>query len=110
MKTLKNWLFGAALALVLAADSKAAAKPERVEFTSTALAAAAYQAEGGQLTLWFRNGGVYVYREVPATLHAQLLAAPSKGGYYHRHLRGRFAADCVQVSTPGRSATRFAAR
>lgn len=32
-------------------------------------------------------GGVYQYRDVPADLHARLLAAPSVGRFFEQHVK-----------------------
>jgi hypothetical protein len=42
------------------------------------------------LQLWFRNGAIYQYFEVPPDLFDKLLAAESKGLYFNRHIRDQF--------------------
>jgi hypothetical protein len=42
------------------------------------------------LRLQFRSGATYEYWHVPAAVHAELLKAASKGGYFNRAIRGRF--------------------
>lgn len=64
-------------------------KPLVVE--STTLTTVAYDADRGLLQLEFRDRAVYQYFEVPADVHEALLRAPSKGGYFNRAIRGRFA-------------------
>lgn len=39
----------------------------------------------------FKRGSVYQYRDVSAHTFARWLKAPSKGQYYHRNIRNRFA-------------------
>ena len=43
------------------------------------------------LQLEFRSRAVYRYFGVPAAVHEALLAAPSKGTYFNRAIRGRYA-------------------
>ncbi len=43
------------------------------------------------LELEFGNATVYRYLDVPAAVHAELLAAPSKGRFFNLCIRGRFA-------------------
>lgn len=59
-----------------------------VPVSSRSIAAIGY--EGGVLVVAFRAGGAWRYHNVPPALAAQLLAAPSKGRFYARMVRGRF--------------------
>jgi hypothetical protein len=67
---------------------------------STTLAALAYDDGREILHLEFRSGALYRYYGVPATVYEALLAAPSKGGYFNRAIRGIFP--------PGRALNRAA--
>ena len=58
---------------------------------SSVLAALAYDHLTQCLWLEFRNGAVYRYLGVSSVLYQRLLAAPSKGTYFNRHVRGQFA-------------------
>lgn len=58
---------------------------------STTLATVAYDADRELLQLEFLDRTVYQYSAVPAHIHAALLRAPSKGAYFNRFIRGRFA-------------------
>lgn len=57
---------------------------------SAALARVAYDEARQLLRLEFRNRAIYDYFGVPVAVHQALLEAPSKGGYFHRFIRGRF--------------------
>ena len=57
---------------------------------STTLSAVAYDESEEVLRLQFCSGATYEYSYVPATVHTELLNAPSKGGYFNRAIRGRF--------------------
>jgi hypothetical protein len=57
---------------------------------STTLATVAYDDGRDLLQLEFRSRAVYQYFGVPASVHAALLRAPSKGSYFNRVIRGRF--------------------
>jgi len=64
-------------------------KPTAVE--STTLAAVAYDADRELLQIEFRDRSIYRYFSVPADVHEALLRATSKGSYFNRVIRGRFA-------------------
>ena len=83
---------------VLGWAGKPAVAPTREAVDSSLLDGLAYDARTGDLTLWFDHGGVYVYREVPATVVERLRNSPSKGRFYQAHLRGRFDSECVAVA------------
>lgn len=61
----------------------------RVE--SSTLLAVAYDDAREILQLEFRSRAIYHYYGVPAAVHEGLLGAPSKGSYFNRVIRGRFA-------------------
>ena len=58
---------------------------------STTLATVAYDAHAQRLWLEFRSHAVYCYFGVPLAVHQKLMAAPSKGAYFNRNIRGRFS-------------------
>jgi hypothetical protein len=58
---------------------------------STTLSTIAYDDARNRLQLEFCSGAIYPYFDVPAAVHADLLRATSKGTYFHRMIRGRFA-------------------
>lgn len=57
---------------------------------SSMLASVAYHAPHRLLCLEFRTRAIYYYFGVPPAVHQRLLAAPSKGTYFNRNIRGRF--------------------
>ena len=61
-----------------------------VAVESTTLAAVGYEDAQELLQLEFCGRAVYHYFGVPAAVHAALLCAPSKGGYFNRAIRGHF--------------------
>ena len=75
----------------------------RVLVESTLLASAGHDARAAVLELQFRNGAVYQYFLVPRRIYRDLLRAPSKGGYFHQNIRGRYPYQRIQDAT---SATR----
>ena len=58
---------------------------------SATLSTVAYDSTRNLLQLEFRSRAVYLYFGIPATVHEALLAAPSKGSYFNRAIRGRYA-------------------
>ena len=59
-------------------------------FDSSVLAGAAYDLEHSMLQLRFRNGSMYGYFDVPLSAWEALIAADSKGTFFHRAIRGNF--------------------
>jgi hypothetical protein len=57
---------------------------------STTLATVAYDQVRELLQLEFCSRAIYQYVGVPASVHAALLSAPSKGRYFNQTIRGRF--------------------
>jgi hypothetical protein len=64
-------------------------KPVAVE--STTLSTVTYDNDHEVLAVEFRDRSVYQYFEVPAEVHGAFMTAPSKGSYFNRNIRGRFA-------------------
>jgi hypothetical protein len=73
----------------------------RVNLNSTSLNAATYQDQSALLELEFRSGAIYHYSGVPAQTYQQLLRAQSKGGYFNRHIRNRFAYAKIDPARSG---------
>jgi hypothetical protein len=57
---------------------------------STTLATVAYDGTQNLLQLEFCSQAIYQYFGVPASVHKDLLLAPSKGRYFNQAVRGRF--------------------
>ena len=98
MKAMWRRICASGLVAVGAARAEFPWDGQRVEVASTVFDAAAFREEKQELTLWFDNGAVYVYREVPSSVYSRFLEAPGKGAFFHRHIRGRFAGECRQVA------------
>ena len=47
----------------------------------------------GTLYVKFKNGGLYAYAGVPASVHEALMGAASKGAHFIKHVRGAFACE-----------------
>jgi hypothetical protein len=58
---------------------------------SSVIKAIAYEVSSRQLWIQFTNGACYRYGSVPEHLFATLLAAASKGSFFHRAIRNVFA-------------------
>ena len=50
-----------------------------------------YDAASRQLSIVFRSGRRYVYRDVPAEIHDAMKTAFAKGEFFNRYVRGRYA-------------------
>lgn len=68
---------------------------------STTLATVAYDDTRELLQLEFRSRAIYQYFGVPATVHAALLCAPSKGSYFNRVIRGRYPYSPAPITPTG---------
>lgn len=73
-------------------------KGQRVSVESACITSVAFDSEARVLQLEFTNGHVYEYSDVPATVCADLLSAPSKGAFVTRFIRGHFAFRRVEQS------------
>ena len=62
----------------------------RVLLDSTALISVLFSADTNVLEVEFRNGLIYEYLGISSALYEQMLAAPSKGAFLIRFIRGRF--------------------
>lgn len=61
------------------------------DLRSTAIRHVEYRALRRALTVWFEGGRAYEYASVPFHLYEEFLLAPSKGAFFSRRIRGRFA-------------------
>ena len=59
----------------------------RVSVESTTLSWISHDRGRRLLELEFANASVYRNLDVPAAVHAELLAAPSKGRFFHQRVR-----------------------
>jgi hypothetical protein len=57
---------------------------------SSVIAGFDYEPESEELTVLFRSGRVYVYRQVPEEVFLAFKAAPSKGAFFNRRIRDRY--------------------
>jgi len=73
---------------------------DRVSVESTTLSWISYDRGRRLLELEFANASVYRYLDVPAALHAELLAAPSKGRFFNQRVRGHFAYQWAEAVSP----------
>ncbi len=61
------------------------------ELKSSNLASADYSEETKALTVTFRSGGTYTYADVPETVYAGLMAAPSPGRYLDAEIKNKYS-------------------
>ncbi len=55
---------------------------------SSNIKAVGYDPASKTMRVEFHSGGVYDHADVPPAQHAAILAAPSVGKHYNRHIRG----------------------
>jgi len=58
---------------------------------STVIRSYRYDADTTELVINFQSGRSYTYQDVPRGVATALGSAPSKGVYFNRHIRGKFA-------------------
>jgi hypothetical protein len=58
---------------------------------STAIRYLTYDSRSNELRVTFTSGRRYVYAQVPAVIYAAFSRAPSRGAFFNRHVRDRFA-------------------
>jgi len=63
---------------------------------SSNLRAAAYDHATKTLTIEFRNGRAYTYREVPQNIYAGLVSAGSHGRYFNQWIRRRYRSQRIR--------------
>lgn len=59
----------------------------RERVTSSNIASIGHDPDTNTLEVEFKNGTVYQYSDVPATVHAELMAASSHGTYFNAHIK-----------------------
>ncbi|MDD5096424.1 MAG: KTSC domain-containing protein [Candidatus ainarchaeum sp.] len=63
---------------------------KRIAVSSSDIASVGHSAEQEVLEIEFKNGGVYQYFRVPNKVYSELMAAESKGKYFHRYIRDKY--------------------
>lgn len=63
---------------------------DMVPVASSNLASAGYDEEASELYVSFRSGSTYVYSGVGREVLNELLASPSPGSFFARHIKGRY--------------------
>lgn len=71
---------------------------KREHLSSSMMASAGYDASTRTLEIEFVRGGVYQYFDVPPSEHEALLAAPSKGRFFHTRILRVFAYQRVDAT------------
>ena len=67
-----------------------------------------YRPEREELSVWLGpERRRYKYFDVPQDLYEALSNAPSRGGFYNRHIKGRF--ECTFVEPPEQPARQWQA-
>jgi hypothetical protein len=69
---------------------------------STVIRSYRYDSKRRALAIVFQTGRAYTYREVPAETYAALKAAFSKGEFFNRHIRDKFAFTRDEFDRPRR--------
>ena len=68
---------------------------EMIPVKSSNLAGISYEPNQQVLTVWFLNGSIYNYYDVPQSTWVSFQNADSKGKYLAANIKGRFGYDRV---------------
>jgi hypothetical protein len=49
-----------------------------------------FDSDDNTLQIKFNSGGIYNYYNVPKRVYTTMLAAPSKGKYFHKNIKGKY--------------------
>ena len=60
------------------------------KLNSSMISRIAYDDEGQELSIWFRESGRYVYYGVPREAYEALRTSPSAGRYFNGMIKGRY--------------------
>ena len=63
---------------------------ERIAVRSRDIAIVGYDAGAATLEVAFRDGGVYLYRNVPEALYQEFMKAPSMGTFFAAKIKTAF--------------------
>jgi hypothetical protein len=66
-------------------------RKQMADLKSSNLQSADYSPETNSLTITFRGGGRYSYADVPESVYAGLLAAPSPGSYFASTIKDKYS-------------------
>ena len=59
-----------------------------------------YDHRTATLTIVFRSGNVYAYKDVPEHIYLEFKEASSKGRYFNHEIKNRFVFEQLQSETP----------
>jgi hypothetical protein len=62
--------------------------PDMIYVDSSNVEAIGYEDTGMELHVQFLGGGLYVYHDVPREVYDDFMAAPSKGSFLNRVIKG----------------------
>lgn len=65
--------------------------PDMIPVDSSNIESVGYEASSRELHVRFLGNRTYVYSDVPAELHDELMRAPSKGSFLNRAIKSAYA-------------------
>jgi hypothetical protein len=69
--------------------------PEVIDHRSSFIERTEYDRPSGELQITFSNGKTFSYADFPPALYTQFITSPSKGKFFHAHIREAFDAEEV---------------
>lgn len=73
---------------------------DRQPVESSNLSSIGYSADRKVLAIMFKSGELFQYQNVPLALWTAFEAAPSKGKFFHKAVRGKFQAEKLSGHCP----------
>lgn len=65
---------------------------------SSQIKSVAYHPESKTMEVIFNTGGTYRYADVPAEVHAKMMAAPSQGKFLHAEIKGKYKHTKIELA------------
>ena len=77
--------------IIMMSGTTLTGSPDRQPVTSTSIASIGYDPQRRMLDVEFQSGATYRYLKVPPDAASRFMEAESKGRFFSRHIRGKFA-------------------
>ena len=66
---------------------------QHIEVTSSNIKSIGYDAVAQELEVLFKNGGLFVYHDVPPEQYERLMGADNVGKYFHSNIKNQYKTE-----------------
>ena len=89
---MKSFISACLISLILGCSQAPSGAPsiQRISVSSSAINSIGYDGSNQTLQIEFVGGEVYEYKGVPPDVHRAMMAAPSKGKFFHRNFKSQY--------------------